>query len=62
MSVQEVIREKGVDNFTYDKAKEHRLYKSALDLLSEDDHAQRCLLNYEAKYYRLKYGVGGFKD
>ncbi|KAG9299717.1 hypothetical protein G9A89_013077 [Geosiphon pyriformis] len=39
---------KGVDNFTYNKGKEHRLYISALNLLSEDDaHAQRCLLSYE---------------
>ncbi|CAG8661156.1 6580_t:CDS:2, partial [Paraglomus occultum] len=39
---------KGVDSFTYDKAKEHRLYKSALELLSEDDEeARKCLFNYE---------------
>ena len=43
---------KGVDSFTYDKAKENRLYKSALDLLSkDDDQARKCLLNYEVKYY-----------
>ncbi|CAB4399322.1 unnamed protein product [Rhizophagus irregularis] len=38
----------GVDDFTYDKVKEHMLYKSALNLLSKDhDQARKCLLNFE---------------
>ncbi|CAG8511981.1 3587_t:CDS:2 [Paraglomus brasilianum] len=30
-----------------EESTKHRLYKSALD------HARRCLINYEVKYYRL---------
>ena len=32
---------------TEEESTKHRLYKNALD------HARRCLINYEVKYYRL---------
>ncbi|CAI2195169.1 1940_t:CDS:2 [Funneliformis geosporum] len=45
----------GVDDFTYDKVKEHMLYKSALNLLSKDhDQARKCLLNFETSLNRLR--------
>jgi hypothetical protein len=44
----------GVDDFTYDKVKEHMLYKSALNLLSKvHDQARKCLLNFEVNYLYL---------
>ncbi|CAG8641443.1 13586_t:CDS:2 [Dentiscutata heterogama] len=43
-----------VDDFTYDKVKEHMLYKSALNLLSKDhDQARKCLLNFEPAEFAL---------
>ena len=37
-----------VDEFTYDKVREHNLYKKSLTLLSRDnDQARICLNNFE---------------
>ena len=46
-------REK-VDDFTYDKGNEHKLYREALSALSiKDDHARECLINFEVRYILL---------
>ncbi|CAG8610298.1 14263_t:CDS:2, partial [Funneliformis caledonium] len=48
----------GVDDFTYDKVKEHMLYKSALNLLSKDhDQARKCLLNFEPAEFAWRVRV-----
>ncbi|RIB19986.1 hypothetical protein C2G38_2244848 [Gigaspora rosea] len=45
-----LLQFKNRDDFTYDKVKEHMLYKSALNLLSKDhDQSRKCLLNFEVK-------------
>ena len=41
----------GTESFTYEKDKEHMLYRSALISLS-NEQAQTCLLTFEVKYLR----------
>ena len=46
-------REK-VDDFTYDKGNEHKLYREALRALPKENiHARECLFNFEVKYILL---------
>ncbi|CAG8696591.1 14538_t:CDS:10, partial [Funneliformis caledonium] len=36
-------------NFTYEKDKEHMIYKKALESLSENDEVRKCIRNFEVK-------------
>lgn len=40
----------GAGNFTYEKDKEHMLYKKALESLSENDEVRKWIRKFEVKY------------